>query len=367
MDKILIVEDDCEIRNNIEIFLKAEGFNVITSSNGLDAIRIIENNTPDLIISDIMMPYLDGIEFCKIVQNKFGSFNIPFVFLTAKSDLESIRKGLNLGADDYITKPFEFNDLLTAVKQRLSKKRFYSNQVEYLKTVITRNIPHEMRTPLVSIFGYTSYLNEDLETLSNEDIRYCLSAISKSSIRLYKRIEKFLNYINLESDLHSQNLPGQNDYSSFLIDGSGLTKMITENAVEYIRPDDLIIEVEKATLSISEEHLSIILCELTENAFQFSPAGTKVLVSGKSINDKYLITVSDSGRGFLPEEISSISSFRQFNRDLYQQNGLGLGLSLVNSLVKLDNGRFSVSSIPGKETKIEITLNTNKGVQNELV
>ena len=117
MDTILIVEDDKAVRNNTEIFLKTEGFGVLTAANGLEALQIIDKSIPDLIISDIVMPYVDGIELYRRIQNQYINNFISFIFLTAKCDLASIREGLNLGVDDYITKPFDFRDLLTSIQK----------------------------------------------------------------------------------------------------------------------------------------------------------------------------------------------------------------------------------------------------------
>lgn len=368
MNKILIVEDETAIRNNIEIFLKTEGFDVISAPNGLEALRIIEKIIPDLIISDIMMPYMDGLEFFEKTKQKYGKYRIPFVFLTAKNNLQSIRLGMNLGAEDYITKPFEFSDLIEAVKKGISKRQFYLGQFEELKATISKNIPHELRTPLVSIFGYTGYLLHDIDLMTKNEIHSYLSAIAKAGVRLHERIEKFLVFTGVELDLHSKTLNGAYVPSPSNIESRALLQQTKEIAAVYNRLNDLTAEIEDACVDISDEHIHFLFNELIDNAFKFSSSGSNVTVYGKSESDKYTITITDNGRGLSAEEISSITSYRQFNREHYQQCGVGLGLYIAKNIVELNNGRFSITSAPQKGTTIKITINiNNKGVQNELV
>jgi DNA-binding LytR/AlgR family response regulator len=129
MEKILIIEDDKTYLDNIKILLEEEDYNVIAVSNGLDGIDTAKNDTPDLIICDIMLPDIDGFSILKEFRKREKTRFIPFIFLTAKSTMDNLRTGMNLGADDYITKPFRSEDLLMAIKTRLEKsKAFYGTK-----------------------------------------------------------------------------------------------------------------------------------------------------------------------------------------------------------------------------------------------
>ena len=123
MNRILVVEDDSVLRENIIVILE-EDYSVVGAEDGSKAIGILELDQEfDLILSDIMMPNVDGYELYDFTKKSDVLSEIPFVFLTARADSSSIRKGMNLGADDYLTKPFTYNDLLTAIKTRILKKR----------------------------------------------------------------------------------------------------------------------------------------------------------------------------------------------------------------------------------------------------
>ena len=119
--KIIIIEDNDDVRENIAEILELSGYDVKTAPNGVEGVKVIKANQPDLIICDIMMPELDGYGVLHILQRNPETASIPFIFLTAKSEATDFRKGMNLGADDYITKPFEEVELLEAIEMRLSK------------------------------------------------------------------------------------------------------------------------------------------------------------------------------------------------------------------------------------------------------
>lgn len=121
MARILLIEDDDEIRTNVEEILESHGYNVFTAPNGRDGIKLAFELSPNLILCDIMMPLVDGYGVLKAVSENPDTNNIPFIFLTAKVELSDIRTGMNLGADDYIVKPFRAKELLDAVATRLSR------------------------------------------------------------------------------------------------------------------------------------------------------------------------------------------------------------------------------------------------------
>ncbi len=121
MKKILVIEDNLEVRENIAEILELSGYAVTTAENGKIGVQEALENTPDLILCDVMMPELDGFGVLNILSKKSATHDIPFIFLTAKTEKEDFRRGMNLGADDYITKPFYKDELLSAITMRLTK------------------------------------------------------------------------------------------------------------------------------------------------------------------------------------------------------------------------------------------------------
>lgn len=131
MEKILLIEDNAEIRENIAEILELSGYQVLIADNGKAGLRLALDESPDLIICDIMMPVLDGYGVLHVVQKTASLQNTPFIFLTARSELKELRKGMELGADDYITKPFEGTELLNAVERRLKKKASFKAEFQH--------------------------------------------------------------------------------------------------------------------------------------------------------------------------------------------------------------------------------------------
>ncbi len=121
MKKILVVEDNLEVRENTSEILELSGFETLTAQNGKEGVQMAQESNPDLIICDIMMPELDGYGVLRILNKNPQTARIPFIFLTAKAEMVDLRKGMNLGADDYLTKPYDEVELLDAVEMRLEK------------------------------------------------------------------------------------------------------------------------------------------------------------------------------------------------------------------------------------------------------
>jgi CRP-like cAMP-binding protein/DNA-binding NarL/FixJ family response regulator len=130
MKKILLIEDNPEVRENTSEILALANYNVVTAGNGKIGVDLAQREKPDLIICDIMMPELDGYGVLHILSKNEQTANIPFIFLTAKTEKTDIRKGMNLGADDYLTKPFDDTDLLNAIEARLRKSEMLQKQYE---------------------------------------------------------------------------------------------------------------------------------------------------------------------------------------------------------------------------------------------
>ncbi|MCC5924856.1 MAG: response regulator [Crocinitomicaceae bacterium] len=127
MTKIAVIEDNHEMRENIQEILELADYEVVTAANGKEGIEVVKNTSPDLIICDIMMPELDGYGVLFYLSKNPITSKIPFIFLTAKTERADMRKGMNLGADDYIAKPFEEMELLEAIESRLKKKEVFAS------------------------------------------------------------------------------------------------------------------------------------------------------------------------------------------------------------------------------------------------
>ena len=162
MKKILIIEDEKSIRSGIADILMFEGFEVYEAENGLAGVQLAKEVLPDLILCDIMMPKMDGHEVLKQLRSENKTKLIPFIFMTALADHADVRTGMELGADDYLTKPFLRDELLTAIHTRLQKSEAIHKQIETmvddLRKRVISHLPHELLTPLNGILGFTDLI-----------------------------------------------------------------------------------------------------------------------------------------------------------------------------------------------------------------
>ena len=355
MNSILVVEDDSVVRKNILQFLKMEGYVVKEASNGLEAIGILENFYPSLIISDVMMPEMGGYELLGRLQKNPVMSKIPFIFLTARVDDADVRNGMSLGADDYITKPFRLIDLLRAVETRLRKKEQSRNEIEEIKMNISLYVPHELRTPLVSIMGYTDLLLDELDDLSKDEIKEMLWDIKSSNRRLHKLIEKFLLYAQLNLDCTSNQLDSDLFYSKY----DSIKDLISEEILELneaaVRIDDIKLNIAAEPPNIQLKHLRFMLSELMENSIKFSDRGSPIEVDTMK-NGDFCLLIKDYGRGMTPDQIQNISLFKQFDRNVYQQSGNGLGIAITKKIINLYGGEFKMRSEKDRFTEVEVRL-----------
>lgn len=141
--KVLIIEDNNDIRENVVEILELANYEVYEANNGKKGVDLAVKNLPDIILCDIMMPELDGYGVLYMLNKNPETATIPFIFLTAKAERVDLRKGMEMGADDYLTKPFDDMDLLNAIESRLKKKviqkNFYSKSLDNLSTLVSKN------------------------------------------------------------------------------------------------------------------------------------------------------------------------------------------------------------------------------------
>jgi DNA-binding response OmpR family regulator len=360
MTTILIIEDEDILREIIAEILTAENFNVLEAENGKDGLEIAFSQLPDLIICDVMMPEMDGYQVLHQLRQDLSTTTIPFIFLTAKASKSDQRQGMDLGADDYLTKPFTRKELLGAVHTRLGKKKAFEKKsqqsLEKLRNNLTRSLPHELRTPLNGIIASADILQQYTDSMDAEEIKELALMIKTSGERLYNLIQKFLIYSKLElsaknSQELEQLLQGKINRINHLI-----KQFAEEMATNYRRREDLVINITDISINVAENWFMTIVKELVDNAFKYSSSGTKVIISNEIKHNYFILSVNNCGRGMTSEQIHNIGAYMQFGREIYEQQGTGLGLSICKLLAELYGGQLTIESIPEQETTIFISL-----------
>jgi two-component system, sensor histidine kinase and response regulator len=361
MKKILVIEDDPNIRENIVELLEDEGYHVFTAANGRDGIAVALERKPTLIVSDVLMPGIDGFGVLKAVRSEPSLATTPFIFLTAKVDKPDFRAGMELGADDYLTKPFTHDELLQAISSRLSKQTLYNDEAEKKISDLRKNIsyalPHEFRTPLSGIIAPAKMMLDSLDVLSKEDLRDFLRIIYDSGERLHRLIQNFLLYSQLEMDVNDAAQIAVMRKGSTLGANTICSKAASDRAVLHKRTQDLHLTIGDGAVAMAKDHLEKVCSELVDNALKFSKPGQPVAVSGECIDQKfYRLRITDNGKGIQPEEIEKIEAFVQFKRKVYEQQGTGLGLAIVKRLIAMHGGTLEFKSVPGAGTSVTAML-----------
>jgi two-component system sensor histidine kinase/response regulator len=360
MTKVLVIEDEEAIRENLVELLEVEDFEVIAAENGRVGLEQAQKHLPDLILCDVMMPELDGYGVLKELRSQLHTATIPFIFLTAKADRHDLREGMDLGADDYLTKPCSMEELLRAIATRLKKQSFLKQQsqrqIEELRHNITHSLPHELRTPLNGIIGNTELLLSDLDLFDPTEIREILEDIHTAGRRLHRLIVNFLLYADLEiiglsGDRVRRLRAGRVEDS-----GAAIANAADRQAQQSGRKEDLQLEIETAPVQMAANQLEKLVEELSDNACKFSPPGTPIRIESVLSDGVLRLRVGDRGRGMTPEQIDSIGAHMQFERKLYEQQGSGLGLSIVKRIVELHGGSLAIDSRPDEGTAVSVTL-----------
>ncbi|MGV8119047.1 MAG: response regulator [Candidatus Xenobiia bacterium LiM19] len=360
MTDVLVIEDDAVLRNNIMDMLAIEGFSVRNASNGRDGIELAKSHHPDLIICDIMMPGIDGYGVLEELHRSPATAAIPFIFLTAKAELSDVRKGMEHGADDYITKPFTFNTLLNSVRARVAKndaiKHRIQQDIDRLCTCIALSLPHEVRTALNGILGASSLLIEQADSYGGDELHNLYELIHSSATRLNRLVENYLCYAELEIAVRDSKLGSY--YRSFCSEATSslITTIAEARAERDRRSSDLHLELKGHSCSMKESHFVKIVEELVDNAFKYSKARSPVKVS-TSCSDGFLeLAVFNIGHGMTDEQVRSIGAFIQFDRTVFEQQGTGLGLVIVKRIAELYGGSLHLDSSPVESMRAVVKI-----------
>jgi signal transduction histidine kinase len=368
MFKILIVEDTLTIREEIHDILVMEGYTVFEAENGSIGFEIALKKYPDLIISDILMPKLNGFEMYKKLQNNKTTKLIPLIFLSAKAEKSDIRAGMNLGAEDYLTKPIDVEDLLNTVKIKIDKKILLAQEIIDKTTTISATlqqqkkeldnyaqlISHELKTPLRNISDILIWIREELaHPISSENSINSIELLEKKVERMELLLTKIEQYKNIRSSSFKKNKINLNTIAK---------KVIAKLQV----PSHIKIEIKNKlpTLFADEIMLEKVFEILIQNALDhIDKEKGLILLACETTEEDYLFSIKDNGIGIKTKYHEKI--FEMF-QTIDSNNSTGIGLSIVKKIISYYNGEVKVESKTNKETIFYFSL-PKKGTMNALL
>ncbi|MGC8865634.1 MAG: hybrid sensor histidine kinase/response regulator [Bacteroidales bacterium] len=359
--KILVIEDTAEVRENIAEILESEGFEVFKAENGDIGINMAERIQPDLILCDIMMPGKDGYEVLEELRKKVLTSTTPFIFLTAKNTREDLRRGMALGADDYISKPFTIDELITSVNTRLKKAEEFRKRSEAKLEELTRNlgmpVASVIHEPLRAIIGFSQMVMTEYPNMEKPEIAELMSLVYKAGMKLNKIVRKTMLFYELEALAYKNKEVEDLKKNGCENPSEIIRRSAQQMALNMNRSEDLFMVTDfNAKARISCEHLKTIVDELVENALLYSPRRSHVKLVAGADHHRLQISVNDEGIGMTDKQIASIGAFTQFNKEFNQQEGLGLGLTLVKNILSVFDGEFHINSTPGVGTTVKVSI-----------
>ncbi|MFQ6101556.1 MAG: response regulator [Anaerolineae bacterium] len=361
--RILVVEDHESLLTAIQDILEEEGYAVLTATDGLQALQRMEESRPDLIVADIMMPRMDGLALYKEIRARPEWVPIPFIFLTAKAERADVLKGKELGAEDYLTKPFDPQELVVAIRARLGRaqaiREATAAEFDQLKQQIITVLGHELRTPLTYVQGYTDLALEDASSISSGALQELLHGVKQGSDRLSRLVENFLLLIRIDT---GQTAEEYRLLAQIHHDLGEIVERTVRQSKDQAAACGVALEAKVAPnlppVQLCEPFFADALRRLVDNGIKFSRGeGKRVTVSVQATDEWVEVAVKDEGVGIPAEKIPHLfERFRQIGRGQMEQQGTGLGLAIAQDLTHLHGGEITVESEPGEGSVFTIRL-----------
>lgn len=351
MGRILVVDDTPLNVRLLTSILEIEGYNVVTATNGPDALELVPQTAPDVVLLDVMMPGMDGFEVCRRIKAEEFSAHLPVVMVTALQDTQNRVQALEAGADDFLTKPVDEVEVLARVKTLVRAKRgrdelqnAYSalQRSEGLRDSLSQMLVHDLRTPLTAIIAaldilLTSYKDKQDE-LQLELLEMCMS----SCRQMVSQVNELLDVGRLES--------GAMDLNRVELNAA---KLIEEAAVPVqvlARNRDIRIETNLTEnvppFAGDGDLLRRVLVNLIGNSLKFCPTGSKIIVGVLSDDENIKFSVRDNGPGIAPDDRKRI--FDKWGQAENNKTGRklssGLGLTFCRLAVEAHGGKIWVES-----------------------
>lgn len=355
MKTILLLDDDENILSTFSMALRHHGYRVIEASSGDAGIELAIKHLPDLILSDISMPGKDGQAVLQSIREHPELSTKQVVLMTGQTHLVTPRRGMELGADDFLVKPISLGDLLRCVEARLQRAQIHwrveDRMLSKLRTSLHSSLPHELFTPLGGIIGLADILRADLPNLPPEESADLLNDIHQSALRLHRTLRNYLMILDHDQTAPEPALTTEKLSADRLEENirSGLQTAISRHG----RDADVRIGLKPCPVIATPGNVNLIAEELVDNACKFSRKGTVIEVH---FSPEAVLTVKDSGRGMTAEEVKQVGSFQQFDRKKQEQQGLGLGLALVQKLAAKSGAVLAIESQPSQGTTVTVTF-----------
>ena len=357
--QILIVDD---VPQNIKVaanILRDERYKLFFATSGSDALTKVQSQSFDLILLDVMMPDMDGFQVCEQLKQVLGLYDIPIIFLTAKTDTESVVKGFELGAVDYVTKPFNGAELLARVKTHLALQQA-KRELQTLnatKDKFFSIIAHDLRSPFTALLGLTELIAQRIDHYTQEEILQIAEELHTSAESIHALIENLLTWSRIQRGM-IEYAPGAISLNEIANHNVLLLQLRTTQ-----KQIALVTQVHDEITAYADYYMvNTILRNLLSNAFKFTDAGGTITLSIRQKHHLVEIVVTDTGIGIPEGDLPKLFRIdvRYSRSGTSGEQGTGLGLILCKEMVEKNGGQIWVESEVGKGSTFTFTLPTQQ-------
>jgi len=367
MTKILVIEDEVILGGEVIEWLTLEGYEAISAEDGRAGVEAAFRYLPDLIICDITMPRLNGHGVLLEMRSNLATTDIPFVFVTARASYEDIRQGMDMGADDYITKPFTRRELLGAVQTRLKKKAAFEHKFHeevsqlqdaleqeheqrMLKAKVVAMFSHDFRNPLSIIVSSNSLLRDYSDRMDEKRRLMHFNRVEAAAHQLVQMLDDMLIVAQMET--------GNLDFSPVSLNiGELLETIVSEFQALHDETHHILYKNQlKGIVMADPRLLHQIAANLISNAIKYSPKASEVTILLERQQDQCILKVQDRGIGI--PETDQTRLFSEFQRasNVGEVRGTGLGLTIVKHAVALHGGSVELESQTGVGTTVTVRI-----------
>ncbi|MCB2298995.1 hybrid sensor histidine kinase/response regulator [Clostridium tagluense] len=359
---ILVVEDSSLNLQIISDILNSKGYKVAIARNGYEALNFLLENTPDIILLDIIMPGLNGIELCYEIKKSIKTKNIPIIFISALTDISSKVSGFKAGGVDFITKPFQKEEVLARVQIHLALKEsmeIIKEQKKQLEeSIISKNhffsiIAHDLKSPFNGLIGITDFFSKSIEEFDKEELALLALDMNKTAINLYRLCENLLDWASLQR--------GTMTFTPVKFELQNLVKDCVEVLKYNFTQKKIImkIDVAKQDINCDYDMIHTIMRNLISNAIKFTNVGGCITISSNYLDSGFIeVSVADTGVGMDPGILSKL-----FRIDIKHgtvgtegETGTSLGLILCKELVEKNSGKIWAISTLGQGSCFKFTI-----------
>jgi len=368
---ILVVDDDERNVRLVESMLKPNGYRILHAYDGQEALRRVEADAPDLMVLDVMMPDLSGFELCGMLRARHATRLLPILMVTALHAMEDKVKGLELGADDFLTKPINRSELLAKVRSLLRVKALQDEvesqrleleaknrellTIQRFKESMSQMVVHDLKNPLAGIMGNIQLMQMQRAQMPPGRQEELLQRSLDSVRAMARMIQNILEVAKLEE----QKMPLRREAVPLIeVAAEQAAEMMSLSARDSIRLETD-VPADLPPLDADRGLLSRILANLLSNAFKHTPSGGRVVVSARAEGEQIAVSVRDTGEGIPADLLPYI--FEKFvageSEDRRRQSyDSGLGLTFCRLAVECHGGRIAVASRPGEGTTVTFHL-----------